>query len=216
MQVLDWGCGRGQVAALLAERGLDVTPLDYREEIANDGFYRLELFPQLAAYLTSDPIKLPFATASFDAVLSCGVLEHVIDPDASLEEIRRVLRPDGAFYVYKLPNRYSYVERLSKLVGTYYHGKERNDRVYSKTSALELFHRHGFIVREIRRANIIPLNITGHVLRNHGVRTVWRVNRVLSALPFVNLFATNLELIATVPFHRDSSRSESVRPSRLK
>jgi hypothetical protein len=31
----------------------------------------------LSAYFSSDPIRLPYADGCFDAVLSCGVLEHV-------------------------------------------------------------------------------------------------------------------------------------------
>ena len=69
-----------------------------------------------------DPWRLPFDDGAFDAVLSCGVLEHVEDPDASLEEIRRVLVPGGTFYVYKLPNRTSYLEAIARRAGLYYHG----------------------------------------------------------------------------------------------
>ena len=57
-------------------------------------------------------------TEPFDAVLSCGVLEHVEDPDASLDEIRRVLQPGGTFYVYKLPNRASYLEAIARRLGS--------------------------------------------------------------------------------------------------
>ena len=55
-------------------------------------------------------------------MLSCGVLEHVQDPHGSLDEIRRVLRPHGTFYLYNLPNRTAYTERIAKAMGLYYHG----------------------------------------------------------------------------------------------
>lgn len=46
----------------------------------------------------ADAHDLPFEARSFDACVACAVLEHVLDPYRCVEEIRRVLKPDG--YVY--------------------------------------------------------------------------------------------------------------------
>jgi SAM-dependent methyltransferase len=42
--------------------------------------------------------QLPFRDCSFDAVLSCAVLEHVKDPFRCAAEISRVLKPGGTLY----------------------------------------------------------------------------------------------------------------------
>ena len=94
----------------------------------------LERFPEIEAHLSPDPVQLPFEDGGFDTVLSCGVLEHVHDPDTSLDEIRRVLAPGGTF-VTNLPNRYSYTERIARLLGLYYHGRLPNDQVYTRRTA---------------------------------------------------------------------------------
>lgn len=57
---------------------------------------------------------LPFHDASFDFVAAFHSLEHVDDPRAVLSEVRRVLRPDGWFYM-GVPNR----SRLIGYVGAF-------------------------------------------------------------------------------------------------
>ncbi len=45
-----------------------------------------------------DAHQLPFAAASFDGVVIQAVLEHVLDPYECVEEIHRVLGPEGLVY----------------------------------------------------------------------------------------------------------------------
>jgi 2-polyprenyl-3-methyl-5-hydroxy-6-metoxy-1,4-benzoquinol methylase len=196
-RVLDWGCGWGQLTKLLQDHGLEVTAFDYRPGRGR-GIEPLERFPELEAHFSDDPVELPFEIGSFDAVLSLGVLEHVADPDGSLEEIRRVLEPGGTFYVYKLPNRYSYLERLARLMGLYYHGANPEDAVYTKRSAVELLRTHGFQIRAFRRANMLPLTLEGAVA-TRAAPAIWMANRALARVPALNLLATNLELVTSSP-----------------
>jgi SAM-dependent methyltransferase len=192
--ILDWGCGFGQVTSLLHDAGLNVTAFDYNPDVP-EGPRPMERYPHLQVYLSGEPSKLPFAEASFSAVLSCGVLEHVADPDASLEEAKRILAPGGTFYVYKLPNRTSYLEAVARRAGLYYHGACEHDRLYDRRSAIGLLRRHNFDVVEFRRMNMLPLTLTAE-WATRWASQIWDVNRVLSAIPGLNLIATNLELVA--------------------
>jgi SAM-dependent methyltransferase len=189
-RVLDWGCGYGQVTALLLEQGLDVVPFDYREELSEPTVAPLERYPAIEAHFSPDPVVLPFEDASFDTVLSCGVVEHVQDPDSSVDEIRRVLRPNGTFYVTNLPNRYSYTEKVARVLGHYYHGQLPDDRVYNRRSAFDLLERHGFDVVEFRRVHMLPLTLGG------PAQAVWSASSVLERVPGLNVVATSLELVA--------------------
>jgi SAM-dependent methyltransferase len=58
--------------------------------------------------------RFPYADASFDVCASNYVIEHVADPLQHLAEVRRVLRPGGA-YVFRMPNRFHYVTVVSAL-----------------------------------------------------------------------------------------------------
>jgi SAM-dependent methyltransferase len=65
-----------------------------------------------AAVLEDD--RFPFDEACFDGCVSNFVLEHVTDPASHLREVRRVLRPGGA-YVFRTPNLFHYVALISAI-----------------------------------------------------------------------------------------------------
>jgi ubiquinone/menaquinone biosynthesis C-methylase UbiE len=197
-RVLDWGCGWGQVSEMLRRAGLDVASFDYGGPSAPNRLTPLLHYPHLAVYIGSDPIRLPYDKGVFDAVLSCGVLEHVQDPDASLEELKRVLRPRGTLYVYKLPNRGSYLERVARATGLYYHGQDPYDRLYTARSAEQLVSDHGYEVVELRYANMLPLSLTGRV-GDATARVVFTASSQCARIPLLGRFATNIEVIARTP-----------------
>ncbi len=157
----------------------------------------LERYPHLSVSREPDPRRLPFDDETFDAVLSCGVLEHVEDPDASLEEIRRVLAPGGTFYVYKLPNRTSYLEAIARRTGLYYHGAYEHDRVYTaaeRDAAADPPRLRGS--SEVRRMNMLPLTLTGRVAARAAPSRSGRSTARSARSRAVNLLATNVELVA--------------------
>src|SRR5262245_26792016 len=97
-RVLDVGCGAGQLGALLKERGHDVTGIELVPEAAAEARQRLD------AVVTADvEAGLPFAPASFDAIVFADLLEHLIDPWRVLREAAGLLTADGVV-VASVPN----------------------------------------------------------------------------------------------------------------
>ncbi|WP_128436512.1 class I SAM-dependent methyltransferase [Streptomyces cyaneus] len=91
--VLDVGCGDGSAAAVAA-RVLDghrIVGVDWSQDALRRATRWL---PQVVRGQLSDG-GLPFASGSADAVLFSEVVEHLVDPDGALDELRRVLRPGG-------------------------------------------------------------------------------------------------------------------------
>lgn len=98
MRLLDVGCGPGTITTGLAERvapgqvvAIDVEPtvLETAREVARERGIENISFEEASVY------ALPYTAGSFDAAYAHQVLQHLAEPIAALEEIRRVLRPGG-------------------------------------------------------------------------------------------------------------------------
>ena len=92
-RVLDVGTGDGQIARALTGAGCQVVGVDPTTNQITVAAHR----GGGPRYVQAGAAALPFASASFDAVLACLVFEHIDDVDAAIGEVARVLRPGGRF-----------------------------------------------------------------------------------------------------------------------
>lgn len=93
--VLEVGCGQGKMLRTLAVHRPDLAlhGCDVREVEAKEPGFAFRL-------LTDESGALPYDEASFDAVLLMDVLEHVPNPEKTLDEVRRVLKADGVLIAF--------------------------------------------------------------------------------------------------------------------
>jgi ubiquinone/menaquinone biosynthesis C-methylase UbiE len=102
--VLDVGCGDGNYTIPAAEKTGFAIGLDPSEAML-DAAQRRQARGE-TAYVQGTGEMLPFANASFDAVLIVTVLCFLSNPQALLQEAHRVLRPGGRLVIGEL-GRYS-------------------------------------------------------------------------------------------------------------
>jgi len=102
MRVLDCGCGPGSITVGLAAEvapgevvGIDPDPrrVEAARALAAEQGVANVRFEQAGVH------ELPFPDASFDAALMHAVSEHIPNPVAAYQEVRRVLKPGGVFGV---------------------------------------------------------------------------------------------------------------------
>ena len=115
-KLLDIACGRGELPAIVAEKGLHAVGVDYsftvlsiarkvkkhRKEIAESDFDM--------HIVQSDACTLPFPDESFDRITMLDIVEHLTPQqlEKMFLEVKRLLKSDGFAVVHTLPNRWVY------------------------------------------------------------------------------------------------------------
>ena len=98
--ILDVGCAFGFATLKLARRGYTTVGVDNSSRYIA---WAKRRHPG-GTYIQASAESLPLEDASFDAVFLLDVLEHVVDQQAVLREVERVLKPGGTL-ILSVPHR---------------------------------------------------------------------------------------------------------------
>jgi SAM-dependent methyltransferase len=184
IRILDWGCGKGQLSYFLHKKGYrDITVA----EVADYPHTKLWNKIDATRLILDDPILIKSKPQQYDIIISAGVLEHVPYDQASLQELQRLLKPDGALFCFNLPSNIGYIHRISHLLGDYYH-----DRLYSKREIKFILKRSGLKPLVMYRRQLFPKKALNY--KNPSLIDV--VDNRLSIVPVINLPAASVEFIA--------------------
>jgi len=156
-RLLDVGCGAGHFVVEAQKRcftiGIEISQVGARLTLMRG-----------ANSVCVGSIETVTEFDPFDYIVSMGSLEHIVDLDKALDNIRNLLKPDGQFY-FLCPNE------------LWKHYDQPNERAMTDNEWVSLFRDHRLYVKTIRRWNdstvfigsVIPdNNLFQRVLPPHG------------------------------------------------
>ncbi|MGC6512536.1 MAG: class I SAM-dependent methyltransferase [Parvibaculales bacterium] len=149
-KVLDLGCGEGRHCHAVYHEakchviGLDLGFADVRK--TRDGFAAAPVLApaetQRFHVLVGNALSLPFPDHSMDRVICSEVLEHIPDYLRVIEEIDRVVKPDGVIGI-SVPRRWP--EKICWWLSADYHNEPGGHiRIFNQKELTEDFRSRGF------------------------------------------------------------------------
>ena len=148
--VLDVGCGTGIHALRVAQRAGRVVGLDGNLDTLSIG-QRLGPTadrPRVLFARCDLESGLPIASSRIDVVLCLDVLEHLVERDAVLAEIARVLRPSGVLLL-ALPNRATTWKKRLERAGLFAYSDPDHKIEYTLDEMRGELARNGFTIRQL-------------------------------------------------------------------
>jgi 2-polyprenyl-3-methyl-5-hydroxy-6-metoxy-1,4-benzoquinol methylase len=152
---LEVGCGIGNTSAWLKkEFGCRTSGIELNAEIAAKAS---EVMDEV---IVGDVESLEIGERRFDCILCLDVLEHLLDPAATVRKLAKSLSPGGTF-ITSLPNVQHFSISLNLLRGKWEYADagllDRTHRVFFvKKTAIELLEQNGLRVTRIE-SNIGPV-----------------------------------------------------------
>ncbi len=209
-KVLDFGCGIGIQSFLLSDAGYKVIGLETVLDKSLEGFLKAKARPHIQTrdksmsrvwqlikrkapeieFKIYDGSHIPYNNNTFDVVFSYAVLEHIPKNEVPsiLIEIWRILKPGGLFYIFQLPQIYSYTEFLARVLNI-----EAHEFLWSFPEINKMLSTAGFIPIHHERVDMF----FNHPYRliNPVFSVVKQMNKFLLCTP-LSCFCHHLTVVA--------------------
>jgi ubiquinone/menaquinone biosynthesis C-methylase UbiE len=152
MRLLDIGCGCGYLSYTAKSEQIDIYGMDISFNALSKG---KQNFPFLKVCVANGE-NVPFKDESFDVVFCLGALEHFLQPEIGIEEIKRVLKKEG-FSIMVLPNSFS-LKNISRVLfkGDVEEQWQIQEKNLTKEQWRELIEANGLKVKSVYKYNKYP------------------------------------------------------------
>jgi len=96
-ELLEVGCGPGYLISFLEKwfPKISITGFEYDQRLIEEAKERV----QRISFIQGNAEELPFSDCQFDVIVSLHLIEHLYNPEKMLQEVHRVLKPNGIFIV---------------------------------------------------------------------------------------------------------------------
>lgn len=166
-KLLDVGCGTGYLLLAASQKGLETFGVDISEEAVN---IAVNVSPK-SIIVAGKGEDLKFSDNTFDYVTCLGSLEHFLDMDKALQEMRRVANEHALFCI-MVPNSDFIFWKISGKPGT--SQQDINENLLSLKQWKRIFLKNGFRIFQIHQdkwpiqevkvfSSLSPIGITKRV-----------------------------------------------------
>lgn len=183
--VLDAGCGTGNNAVLLAQRGMSVTGVDISDKMLQVARSKVVKAGLKVNLIQADASKLPLPDNCFDTAICSLVLEFAENPEMIVRELFRVLRPKGVIILSFL-NKNSYWTVFRKISTKTKLSVYSNARFLGQKEVAAILDGAGFVDPTWKRAIYFP------PINNKVLLKYYRAFEILGA----NIFPGTASFIA--------------------
>jgi SAM-dependent methyltransferase len=213
-RVLDVAAGNGNASLAAARRWCEVTSTDYVPSLLESGRARAQAEGHTILFQEADAENLPFADASFDAVLSTFGVMFTPDQDKAASELARVCKSGGRIGLANWTPE-SFVGQVFKTIGKYLPpapGLKSPALWGTKARLGELFGETAREIHATKREFIFRYRSPAHWI--DVFRTYYGpVNKAFGALDAEKQAAFTQELLALMDSRNRSGDSTLVLPS---
>jgi 2-polyprenyl-3-methyl-5-hydroxy-6-metoxy-1,4-benzoquinol methylase len=196
LNILDVGCGAGATGQELQKIGHTVYGLDINPEAVAEAN---SVIKQALVLDLDKNGQLPFPKKHFDCIILADVLEHLQNPQHTMEMVREYLKNDGRI-ILSVPNIANYKVRWNLLWGRFDRGcapileDDSHIKFFTLKTLTQILTKTGYIIEKVGSTAGIDLPLGG--LHIAGVPVVQKIREQITNC-WKTMFAFQFVVVAS-------------------